>query len=276
MEFYNNLVLATLCLALGVQSVDIISMDIPQVAESGKDLVLDCKFQYRPEEEDQLEIKWYFNNSPTPIYQWLPAMDTGPQIIDPRFASYMDLLYTVNGDKYEKHRAFHLVNVTHHLSGSYMCKVSSLVDEDFNQKNLIVYVPPSLVKFSHKNQEEDGTTELVCSAHGIYPAPAARVIWSDGMGEQEIDKTVVEENEDGLFSIILSTSIHTQSIRGVQLGCEISIPGTDFKIKEELVISPDISADPRVSGSCVSGGLLSLVVLTGSWLTALQYTSLQL
>ena len=32
---------------LGVQSVDIISMDIPQVAESGKSLVLDCRFEYR-------------------------------------------------------------------------------------------------------------------------------------------------------------------------------------------------------------------------------------
>ena len=38
----------------------------------------------RAEEKDQLDIKWYFNSSPTPIYQWLPAMNTGPQVIDPR------------------------------------------------------------------------------------------------------------------------------------------------------------------------------------------------
>ncbi|XP_023349218.1 uncharacterized protein LOC111717983 [Eurytemora carolleeae] len=137
--FPNNLVFSTVALALGVQSVDIISMDIPQVAESGKSLVLDCRFEYRAEEKDQLDIKWYFNSSPTPIYQWLPAMNTGPQVIDPRFTEYLDLLYTVNGEKYEKHRALHLVNVTHHLSGSYMCKVSSFLDEDFNQKNLMVY-----------------------------------------------------------------------------------------------------------------------------------------
>ena len=40
-HFYNTFVI------LGVQSVDIISMDIPQVAESGKSLVLDCRFEYR-------------------------------------------------------------------------------------------------------------------------------------------------------------------------------------------------------------------------------------
>jgi len=243
MKFYNNLVLSTLCLALGVQSVDIVSMDIPQVAESGKDLVLDCKFEYRPEEEDQLDIKWYFNNSPTPIYQWLPAMDTGPQIIDPRFNQYMDLMYTVNGEKYEKHRALHLVNITHHLSGSYMCKVSSFLDEDFNQKNLMVYVPPAVVKFSHQSEESEGETEISCTAEGIYPTPAARIYWKDGLGEREMDKTVVEEDSDGLYSILVSTSTHTESIRGVQLGCEISIPGTQFKINEELVISPEISLD---------------------------------
>jgi len=241
MKFNNNLVLSTLCLALGVQSVDIVSMDIPQVAESGKDLVLDCKFEYRPEEEDQLDIKWYFNNSPTPIYQWLPALDTGPQIIDPRFNQYMDLMYTVNGEKYEKHRALHLVNITHHLSGSYMCKVSSFLDEDFNQKNLMVYVPPAMVKFSHQSQESEGQTEISCSAEGIYPTPEAKIYWKDGIGDRETDKTVVEEGSDGLYSILLTTSMHTETIRGVQLGCEISIPGTQFKINEELVISPEIS-----------------------------------
>jgi len=249
MKFPNNLVLSSLCFALGVQSVDIISMDIPKVAESGKDLVLDCKFEYRPEEEDQLDIKWYFNNSPTPIYQWLPAMDTGPQIIDPRFTQYMDLMYTVNGEKYEKHRAIHLVNITHHLSGSYMCKVSSFVDEDFGQKNLMVYVPPSAVKFSHENKQSEGRTKVACSANGIYPTPKARVYWKNRSPERQLDKTIVEEDSNGLYSILISTSIHTESIRGVQLGCEISIPGTQFKIKEELVISPDISADPRVSAA---------------------------
>ena len=33
--------------------------------------------------------------------------------------------------------------------------------------------------------------------------------------------------------------------RGVELGCEISIPGTDYSIKEELLIGPDISKYPN-------------------------------
>jgi hypothetical protein len=31
----------------GVVGVDIISMEVPEVAESGKDLVLDCNYDYR-------------------------------------------------------------------------------------------------------------------------------------------------------------------------------------------------------------------------------------
>ena len=31
----------------GVGSVDIISLDIPESAESGEDIVLDCKYEYR-------------------------------------------------------------------------------------------------------------------------------------------------------------------------------------------------------------------------------------
>jgi len=260
MKFSRVLVFSALCLALGVQSVDIISMDIPKAAESGHDLVLDCKFEYRNEERDQLDIKWYFNSSPTPIYQWLPAMDTGPQIIDPNFNEYLDLMYTVNGEKYEKHRALHLVNVTHHLSGSYMCKVSSFLDEDFNQKNLMVYVPPSVVRFSHKT--EDSRTKVTCAAEGIYPKPEASLYWKDGVLEGEEVDTLVEEGEKGLYSISFTSSLHTDTIRGVQLGCEISIPGTQFSIREELVISPDISADPRVSGvSSLSPALVPLMSL---------------
>jgi hypothetical protein len=49
----------------------------------------------------------------------------GPQVIDPAFSRHLDLAFTVNTEKYEKHRALHLMNVSRHLSGSYMCKAES-------------------------------------------------------------------------------------------------------------------------------------------------------
>ena len=73
------------------------------------------------------------------MYQWLPSMSMGPQVIDPAFSRHLDLSFTVNTEKYEKHRALHLLNVSRQLSGSYMCKVSSFLDEDFNQRNVMIY-----------------------------------------------------------------------------------------------------------------------------------------
>ena len=42
--------------------------------------MLDCNFDYMEEEESQLDLKWYFNGSPIPVYQWVPSMKKGPQV----------------------------------------------------------------------------------------------------------------------------------------------------------------------------------------------------
>ena len=55
---------------------------VPAVVEAGaEEAVLDCPFTFSQEEEDQLEVRWFFNSSPTPFYQWSPGMgDLGPQV----------------------------------------------------------------------------------------------------------------------------------------------------------------------------------------------------
>ena len=45
---------------------------VPPVVEEGEEqVVLDCPFTFteEAEEEEQLELKWYFNDSPAPFYQ---------------------------------------------------------------------------------------------------------------------------------------------------------------------------------------------------------------
>ena len=51
----------------------------------------------------------------------------------------MDLNYTAHEDEYRMYRALRLVKPVPSLSGQYKCKVSSLFDEDFKQKNMIIY-----------------------------------------------------------------------------------------------------------------------------------------
>jgi hypothetical protein len=45
--FPSSVDYVTLWFNLGVLCVDIISMEVPEVAESGKDVVLDCNYHYR-------------------------------------------------------------------------------------------------------------------------------------------------------------------------------------------------------------------------------------
>ena len=45
---------------------------VPPVVEEGEDhIVLECPFTFttKEEEEESVDIKWYFNNSPAPFYQ---------------------------------------------------------------------------------------------------------------------------------------------------------------------------------------------------------------
>ena len=101
--------------------------------------MLDCNFSYLDEEENQLDIKWYFNGSPIPVYQWVPSMKKGPQVIGELFKHKLDLDYVAHNDTYKRHRALRVVQSDHRFSGTYQCKVSSFVDEDFQQKEVLVY-----------------------------------------------------------------------------------------------------------------------------------------
>ena len=123
-----------------VRSVVIKNISAPAVIESGSDLVLDCDYDYQEAEANQLDLKWYFNGSPTPIYQWVPAMNVGPQVVDKKFKDKVDLTYNIEeSDQFKKHRALRIVNPDQNYSGAYKCKISSFLDEDFGQKDVLVY-----------------------------------------------------------------------------------------------------------------------------------------
>lgn len=123
----------------GYHSVHIERIAGPEVVQSGSELMLDCNYSYLDEEESQLDLKWYFNGSPIPVYQWVPSMSKGPQVIGELFKHKLDLDYVAHNDTYKKHRALRVVKSDHRFSGTYQCKVSSFVDEDFQTKNVLVF-----------------------------------------------------------------------------------------------------------------------------------------
>ena len=73
------------------------------------------------------------------VYQWVPSMKKGPQVIGEMFKQSLDLGYVAHNDTYKRHRALRVAEADHRFSGTYQCKVSSFLDEDFQQKEVLVY-----------------------------------------------------------------------------------------------------------------------------------------
>merc|ERR1719347_1510876 len=183
--------------------VAIKNVSAPSVIESGMDLFLDCDFEYQEVEAKQLDLKWYFNGSSTPIYQWVPAMNFGPQVIDTRFKDKVDLTYQIDeSDQFKKYRAIRILNPDQSFSGIYKCKISSFVDEDFGQQDVLVFVPPSHINIETqtKENEENGRITIICSVKSVFPMPSVTLSWADGsdIGPEE-DQTRKEVENGGLL-----------------------------------------------------------------------------
>ena len=60
------------CFVVGVEIRD---MRVPRMIESGSQshVILDCDYDLRETEGNQMDLKWYFRDDPQPFFQWLPG-----------------------------------------------------------------------------------------------------------------------------------------------------------------------------------------------------------
>ncbi len=59
--------------------------------------------------------------------------------VSPSFSRYINLGYQMSSDPLTKHRALHLQHLSTDLSGRYACRISSVFQEDFKSKDLVIY-----------------------------------------------------------------------------------------------------------------------------------------
>merc|ERR1711936_658501 len=211
---HQQLLLSALIIFLkqgGYQSVHIERIAGPKVVQSGSELMLDCNFSYLDEEESQLDLKWYFNGSPIPVYQWVPSMSKGPQVIGELFKHKLDLDYVAHNGTYKKHRALRVVKSDHRFSGTYQCKVSSFVDEDFQQKEVLVFNPPQNILISPEtvSSKDQEFLNISCAVSGVYPVPIIDLSWSDNASTHNMERmdTLVRTNPSGLLDVTLSSRV---------------------------------------------------------------------
>ncbi|GLH10515.1 Uncharacterized protein GBIM_15461 [Gryllus bimaculatus] len=120
--------------------IQITHLNVPTEVRNGSSYtILDCVYSLKPDEVDTergLVVKWYFNNGPSPVYQWIPGMK--PQDLGV-LRGRLNVLHRVTDNVATMHRALYILNPTTDLSGEYKCHVSTFEDEDFMTKKMVVY-----------------------------------------------------------------------------------------------------------------------------------------
>lgn len=112
---------------------------VPEAIQNGtEDIVLDCVYCYDEQSDRQLVVKWFFNNDPEPIYQWIPELNT--RIASKHLEGRINMNFSVNpSSPFTKYRAINIIRPTIELSGEYSCSVLSSENEDSKKANMLVY-----------------------------------------------------------------------------------------------------------------------------------------
>lgn len=261
----------------GINSVHIVQIEGPEVVRAGAELRLDCDYDYMAEEEPQLDLKWYFNGSPIPVYQWVPSMKKGPQVIGEMFKQSLDLGYVAHNDTYKRHRALRVAEADHRFSGTYQCKVSSFLDEDFQQKEVLVYTPPSSIRIlpAGPGEADSAYLNVSCLVSGVHPSPLIDLSWTNNASSEHMERmdTLVREQPSGLLDVTVSSVLPREVFTAdLVIACEVTIPNTPHYTREELTTFTQSMLTSRYTSggmelkSCLTISSLFLVTL----LTLLQ------
>ena len=116
-----------------VFSLHITDLVIPSFTQQGSTITFYCAYSVNIAKIAEVDIKWYFGNSPSPFMVFLPHMQTEPQVVDPLLRE--KLVFPPGWEK----TGFLMLNTSREDSGLYTCKVSTMTTERIRRKRIIVY-----------------------------------------------------------------------------------------------------------------------------------------
>jgi len=168
----TNILFLFMCISAGVHSLSVAEVSAPSQHRAGEPLTLNCDYSYEESESSQLVLTWYFNESPIPIYQWVPSLDMGPQVIHEMFKDNLDLTHEADQDKFKKHSALRISNPDQRFTGNYKCRVSTFTKEDTHSKDVSIFVPPPSINLTYSQGV------IRCGVEGVYPHPTILLAWT--------------------------------------------------------------------------------------------------
>ncbi|XP_022709324.1 uncharacterized protein LOC111272252 isoform X2 [Varroa jacobsoni] len=281
----------------GAISVRIDRLSVPSSVENGTadSVILDCIYSYSHEDQ-QLVVKWFFNQDPKPIYQWIPDLKKRSYSSKSGFDGHINRSYVATHDPLTRYRALNILRPTTEMSGTYSCSVTSLQGQDTRAADMIVYAKPKKFDLSFQRPAHSEETQFRCLVEGIFPEPQVlmyrveqmHIAGNDYLNVDNMtqlnysvqpvaemgvvrgsDKTELVNAQaqqkraarDG-YSTVLTTSLSNRHFRSHSSSrhlffCVYSIPSTDIKQTRVLEFYPE----RYISNSCaISISLLSIVL----------------
>ncbi|CAG2106916.1 unnamed protein product [Medioppia subpectinata] len=253
-------------------------MSIPRLVRNGTEesVVLDCVYSLDKIDDKNLVVKWFFNDDPEPIYQFIAEF--GLRHASSRLKGRINLNYTVNNnDPLIKYRALNLLRPTVDLSGRYQCHVQSLYSQDSKEGSMIIYATPKDIEFSYKavtrkefsaalrkhktthtatdntdtsdsysNDEQhysSSASELLCKVSEVYPIPELTIyrVAPDGSNPRSLDiyrpNQSNQQTSTGAYNSSVSVYINDRHL--------IETYGNEASIFECLVVFNEINHEMR-------------------------------
>ena len=118
------------------------------------------------------------------------------------------------------------------MAGTYHCKADTLTSEVVAEANMLVYCPIQETQFSQKRLP-GSRVNVSCKVTGVFPLPTAKLTW--GAFELFEDHTEVTHHDDSYEVIIHKVLEHEELPAETVFGCEVSIPGTEYYVREEAI-----------------------------------------
>ncbi|XP_069682296.1 uncharacterized protein [Periplaneta americana] len=265
----------SLALLLGAVGIQITDLRVPPAVRnnSGSGALLDCEYTLKPTEMTDsysgLVVKWYFNNSPSPVYQWIPGQK--PQDLG-ILKGKLDLSHRASDNVATMHRALYIPNPTTELSGEYKCLVSTFNDEDFMTKKMVVFAPEKSLEFIPSKPWSDAVN-LTCRARGVYPEPKM-ALYKDPDRTKVEDVEVETVSRQGSYDIVARRVMQDSELTNPTVfACELRIPEANYEVTRSVVYYPGIFSDTNDSSevhSRLSHFWVSLVSLATSLMTAFR------
>ncbi|XP_023243371.1 uncharacterized protein LOC111641434 isoform X1 [Centruroides sculpturatus] len=227
----------TLCLPEYVMLLTITRLSVPSLIENGTEdsVILDCQYNYTKEDE-RLVIKWYLNDDPEPLYQWIPEINQ--RHVSERLKNRLNLEYMVSqSDRFTKYRAMNIIRPTVELSGKYSCHVSSLLGQDLAEKFMIVYAPAKRFDFNFTKPAPD-MLKVTCEAEGIYPKPVMNMYEMITDESKQINDIEIQTSKtENFYNIFISKTFNDDELcqeDTVMFECILTIPGTTYRKQVQL------------------------------------------